>query len=57
MDPQVGAELEILWADDNEYYIEDKVEALVRLKSVTTKENVARIVEALKSPRSDFWIR
>ena len=51
----IADELQILWSFDDD--VEGVIEALGRLKSATTPEDVPDLTEALNSPKSDFWIR
>jgi len=47
----------MLWSDFNEYNVEEKLESFERLKNSATKDDLPQLISALKSEKSDFWIR
>ncbi len=57
MNEVIEKELEILWSDFNANDVEQKLEAFERLKNAATKEDLPQLITALKSEKSDFWIR
>ena len=56
MNEVIERELAVLFDSDNTD-IERTIEAMQRLKTATRKEDVPRLVEALKSDRNNFWTR
>lgn len=57
MNETIENELEILWSDFNDYDVEDKLEAFEKLKNSASKNDLPELISALKSEKSDFWIR
>src|SRR5690349_16805010 len=57
MNDVIAKELEILWSDFNDYDVEEKLESFERLKNSATKDDLPQLISALKSEKSDFWIR
>ena len=57
MNNAIAQELEILWSDFEQSDVDQKLEAFERLKSIAQKEDLQQLIEALKSDRSDFWVR
>lgn len=53
----IAKELEILWSDFALNDVEQKLEAFERLKNSATKNDLPQLISALKSEKSDFWIR
>ena len=57
MNEVIAKELEILWSDFSENDVEQKLESFGRLKNAATKDDLPQLISALKSGKSDFWIR
>lgn len=57
MSQSIAKELEVLWSKFEENGVEEKLEALEKLKLAATKEDLPQLLDALKSNRSDFWVR
>ena len=57
MNEVIARELEILWSDFSVNTVEQKLEAIERLKSVSTKDDLPQLITALKSEKNDFWTR
>ena len=53
----IEKELEVLWADFNDYNVEQKLESFERLKNAATKDDLPQLISALKSKKNDFWTR
>ena len=57
MNPVIEKELKILWSDFKDYDVEEKLESFKRLKNLATTDDLPQLISALKSEKSDFWIR
>lgn len=57
MTRSIHQELEILWSDFAEHDIDAKLAAFDRLQQVASRADLPDLVQAIQSPRSDFWIR
>jgi hypothetical protein len=57
MNEIIAKELEILWSNFSNYDVEQKLESFERLKNSVTKDDLPQLISALKSEKSDFWIR
>ena len=59
MNTNLQKELEIIWSDfdDYGYGIEQKIEAIERIKKIATKDDLPQLILGLKSEKNDFWTR
>ncbi|OGJ37195.1 MAG: hypothetical protein A2383_03215 [Candidatus Pacebacteria bacterium RIFOXYB1_FULL_39_46] len=57
MNEIINKEIEILWADDEKYSVEQKLEAFSRLKESASEKDLPQLLELLKSDRNNFWTR
>ncbi|CAN5549758.1 hypothetical protein BH10ACI1_BH10ACI1_34680 [soil metagenome] len=57
MNEVIEIELKILWSDFNDYDVEEKLESFERLKNSATQDDLPQLISALKSEKTDFWIR
>jgi hypothetical protein len=57
MNPIIEKELGILWSDFKDYDVQEKLETFEKLKNSATREDLPRLISALKSEKNDFWIR
>lgn len=57
MNPIIEKGLEILWSDFNDYDVEEKLESFERLKNSATIDDLPQLISALKSEKTDFWVR
>jgi len=54
MNEIIERELQVIFANAD---VEDTIAAFERLRAATKEEDIPRLVEALKSNKSDFWTR
>lgn len=57
MNPIIEQEIKILWADFDVYDVDQKLASFERLKNAAKEEDLSRLIELLKSEKSDFWVR
>ena len=57
MNPVIEKALEILWSDFRDYDVDEKLESFERLKNSALKDDLPQLISALKSKKTDFWIR
>jgi hypothetical protein len=57
MNTDISKEIEILWHYEDINEIEVKIEAIERINKLATEEDLPQLVDALKSQKSNFWIR
>ena len=57
MNPVIEQEMKVLWSDFDVYDVDQKLASFERLKSAAKEEDLPRLIELLKSEKSDFWVR
>lgn len=58
MNSLIERELSILWSDNNQEDDVDRIlSAFHRLNAAATQDDLPQLVEAIRSEKSDFWIR
>ncbi|RJR26785.1 hypothetical protein C4561_03315 [candidate division WWE3 bacterium] len=57
MNNEITKEMEIIWSDDENYSVDQKLESFKKLGLITTKTDLPQLLELLESPRNDFWTR
>lgn len=57
MSAYVDEQLETMWRASDADAIDETLEAFARLKQASTKSDLHSLLNALKSERSNFWVR